>query len=117
MPCAGATSRAPPLRLTAPLGLSGTACHRLVREGIGGFLAEVVPRDRHYGLVETNQHRGQRNTVMRSPGSAPDEGHAQLTSMALRPLLHRQINVVHNQSIELEPAMEVDNLAGGNTYS
>jgi hypothetical protein len=37
--------------------------------------------------------------------------------MALRPLLHRQINVVHDQSIELEPAMEVDNLASGGTYS
>jgi hypothetical protein len=39
------------------------------------------------------------------------------TLVALRPLLHRQINVAHNQSIELEPAMEVDNLAGGDTYS
>jgi hypothetical protein len=41
-------------------------CHRLVREGIGVFLPEVAPCDRHYGLVETNQHRGQRNTAMRS---------------------------------------------------
>jgi hypothetical protein len=50
-------------------------------------------------------------------GSAQDKHHAQLTSMASRPLLHRQINVAHDQSSELEPAMEVDNLAGRSTDS
>jgi hypothetical protein len=115
MPCAGANIAGSASEAHCPAGLVGHGlfcCHRLVREGIGGFLPGS-PR-RRCRLVDPNQHpwaEKYRNALSLVAHNI------KTTLVALRPLLHRQINVAHNQSIELEPAMEVDNLAGGDTYS